>query len=87
MDLRFIAVVIGISLVVAFIVYFFVEKTGVSRKALYILFGSLFVITLITLAVSYMIGGWTGLGLGVWSIYIGAPSLTTLILLKMTENS
>ncbi|SFC23949.1 YesK-like protein [Alkalibacterium subtropicum] len=87
MDLRFVGVVIGISLVVAFIAYFIQKKTAVSRKALYITFGSLFIITLITLTASYFIGGWTGLGLGIWSIYIGAPSLTTVLLLKLTETN
>lgn len=86
MDIRFILVVLALSLIIATMMYFLQQKTGVTRKALYIIFSSLFVIALVGYIVSYMIGGWTGLGIGVWSIYIGAPSLTTLLVLKLTDN-
>ncbi|MRH44580.1 hypothetical protein GH741_18195 [Aquibacillus halophilus] len=87
MDISIIVGISIISLVLAFLVHFLQKKTGLKRKTFYIIFISLLSIAIVLLISSYIVGGWTGLGLGALSIYIGVPSITTLLVLKIMEKS
>ncbi|PXW93164.1 YesK-like protein [Streptohalobacillus salinus] len=86
MDIRIILGVFAASLLFAYFIYFIIKKTSVSAKVIKIIFGVLLVMSIIVLAISYMIGGWTGLGLGALSIYVGVPSLTTLIVITIKDR-